>query len=251
MSSRVPALLVALALPIGGATGCGEVADTHGSTHAPPFLATHRVDIVYGDCSSFRGNTEAFVPQMVTIAERSAIEQRVLWAGCFDGAPLRTLHWKPKVDFGDLPRDVRRNATVAKRVDLARALGMRRSFMTMIRTTPRRVRGSGQLEALELAAETKGVGRVFMFTDGIVHQVDGISLNTATRAQIDRTIARWAPRLTGLRGATLLFVGVGRDAYRTAVVRNAKELFRGLAAKVGVARFGWDVELPADFDVTE
>ncbi|MEJ7783290.1 MAG: hypothetical protein WKF96_00715 [Solirubrobacteraceae bacterium] len=222
--------------------GCGG----NKSSTQPAPSAARNLDLVFGDCSSFRRYAEAFVPEMVTIAETSAAQRRTLWAGCFDGAPLRTLHWKPKIDFNDLPIELRGSARLAARVNLARALGLKTKLEQMVRSTPTRVPGSGQLEALELAAHTEHVGRVFLFTDGVINQIDGVGLDRATLRQINQVVDRWAPRLAGLKHVELTFVGVGRGTRSTAGLRRAEALFRQLAARVGVRSFVWQLELPAD-----
>lgn len=230
--------------------GCGDTDSARKTTNPGQPSATRTVDLIYGDCSSFRRYTKAFVPDMVTIAQTSALAtpRRTLWAGCFDGAPLRTLVWKPKIDFSELRPELRANRQLADRFVVARALGLKRQFEAMA-STPTRVPGSGQLEALELAAQTQGVGRVFLFTDAEVNQLDGLRLADATPDAIQATINRWAPRLKGLRGAQLMFVGVGRGTANTGGVRNAEALFRGLAKRVGATPFDWNLELPADFRV--
>ena len=229
------------------AAGCGT--DNAKVEHRPPAPAAERpLDLVYGDCSSFRRYTKAFVPDMVTIAQTSALAKprRTLWAGCFDGAPLRTLDWKPTIDFADEPDELEHNRTLGDRVALGRALGMKRKFEAMAET-PTKVSGSGQLEALELAAQTPNVGRVFMFTDAQINQIEGVRLNAATPGEIDATIRRWAPRLKGLEGVQLMFIGVGRGTSNSGGVRNGERLFRGLARRVGASHFGWTLELPAGF----
>jgi hypothetical protein len=211
------------------------------------FLKSHRLDLLEVDCSgSFRAVSKTFIPQMITIAENSAEQHRALWAGCFDGAPVRNLVWNPQVDFGDLPPSISSNPTLVSRFNLARAIGLKPQLAHMIETTPTRTPGSGQLEALELAAQTQDVGRVFMFTDAAINEVGGLNLITANAKQIERTIKTWAPRMTGLRGVQLMFIGVGRDVHFTASVRNAEKLFDGLAKAVG-ASITWTQSLPLNF----
>ncbi len=227
--------------------GCGA-GQPKTADQEPAPSATRPVDLVFGDCSSFRQYTKAFVPDMVTIAETSALAKprRTLWAGCFDGAPLRTLDWKPTIDFGEEPPELKQNRTLGDRVALGRALGMKQKFEAMV-NTPTKVPGSGQLEALELAGQTANVGRVFMFTDAEINEIEGVKLAVATPREIDATINRWAPRLSGLKGVELMFIGVGRGTNNSRGVRNAERLFHGIANRVGASYFGWTLELPADF----
>jgi hypothetical protein len=227
-----------LVLTLAVAAGCGEAPPTAGRGGGS-------VDLLFGDCSSFRRYTQEFVPEMLAVAVNSARVRHVLWAACFDGAPMRTLEWSAKVDFGDLPKEVRHNPRLADQYNLARALGLRRQLYAMVANTPERAPGSGQLEALEVAAQTPGLARVFMWTDGAINEVDGVKLKTATRTQLEQTVLRWAPRLRGLSGADLHLIGVGRGTQSTSVVRNAEILFHELAQRDHARAFGWTLELPA------
>ena len=234
------AALAAVTTACGGsspASGGGSAAHRAGAAAS----AAGHLDVVFGDCSSFRRYTKVFVPEMVRVATDSARRRRAVWAACFDGAPLRTLRWAPKVDFGETPPNL--SGPQVERLNLARALGLRPRLAAMA-DTPEKVGGSGQLEALEVAAQTAGVGRVWMFTDAVINEVDGISLRTATLTEIRDTIRRWTPRLRGLAGVQLALVGVGLGTHDSQEVRNALALFRGLAAAVGTRSFSWSLELP-------
>ena len=100
--------------------------------------------------------------------------------------------------------------------------------------TKNRVSGSGQLEALEVAAKTPGVGRVYLVTDLISFEVDGLTLASATEAQITETVKLWLPRLGGgLKGVQVFIVGYGLDAGSSAAARNAVTLFTRLITQAG------------------
>src|SRR4051794_39595409 len=118
------------------AAGCGESPDAADSSLGSAIV--RNVDLEYGDCSSFRRYTKAFIPEMLTVAESSARARHVLWAACFDGAPMRTLEWNPKIDFADLPKELRENDKLADRFNLARALGLRPKLARMVDRTPTR-----------------------------------------------------------------------------------------------------------------
>ena len=227
-----------------GLAACGG-STTSGSRPDPrPFLQTHKLDLIEGDCSSYRGVTKAFVPTMVQIAENSAQDERSLWAACFDGAPLRTMSWGPTINFGQVPSSL--NGEVAAKFNQARALGLGPKLLAMVVQTPVRAKGSGQLEALEVAAQTADVGRVFMISDAQIDEVGGVNLLSATPAQIQHLITVWAPRLHGLRGVQLWFIGVGFLAPTSASVRRSQMLFRGLAKEIG-ASCSWSQSLPVTF----
>ncbi|MBA3420831.1 MAG: hypothetical protein H0U12_02880 [Thermoleophilaceae bacterium] len=243
----IPAVLaVGLAL-----TACGDTDGATGATQGPSISASASidkpaegsVDAAVGDCSdSYRGQMMAFVPEMVSIAVDAAEKKHRFLATCFDGAPLRTLAWDPRVNFGEAKPGI--NEALMEKVNNARALGLRQPLERMIETTPERVNGSGQLELLELLSQTDGLGRAYVFTDGIVNQVDGIDLNGASTEDIQRIVRRWVPRMgDGLQNVAVGFVGVGRGSNDTAKVRKAEALFRGIVEGAG-GRFTWAPDLP-------
>jgi hypothetical protein len=233
-------LLICLAL----AAGCGQDTTTAPEAEALPGGNT---DLMMVDASpSFRRSARGFVPDMVAVAQASASQRRVLWVGCVDGAPLRTLRWTIRVDFGELPASVENATGLAERINTARALGLRPQFIRLIRHTPDRVPGSGLLEALELAAQTEDVGRVFIFTDALTFEPDSVHLARASDAELQATARRWVKRLHGLRGVEVLMIGVGREARTTVAVRNAERLFRAVVTGAG-GRLRWSQELPASF----
>lgn len=242
MSRSIKTAAAALLLLIGLSllSGCGQ-------ENTAATLPKGRTDLVMVDCShSFRRQALDFVPDMLKVAEASARQRRALWAGCVDGAPLRTLRWAIRADFSELPSSVENAAGLAERVNTARALGLRPRFVHLIRHTPDRVPGSGLLEALELAAQTPEAGRVFLFTDAQTYEEGGVHLATASAGQLRATAHRWVRRLHGLRGVEVVMIGVGREARNTTAVRNAERLFRAVVTGAG-ARFYWTQELPAGF----
>jgi len=241
-------VLLALSLAL---TACGDTSGATGATQGQSISAggsidkpaPGSVDAVVGDCSdSYRSQMMAFVPGMVSIAADAAEKKHRFLAACFDGAPLRTLAWGPQVNFGEAEPGI--NEPLMEKVNNARALGLRRPLERMIETTPQRVKGSGQLELLELLSQTDGLGRAYVFTDAIVNQVDGIDLNSASPEDIHRIVRRWAPRMgDGLQNVAVVFVGVGRGSNRTAKVRKAEALFRDIVESAG-GRFTWAPDLP-------
>jgi len=239
----LPVILV-LAL---GVPACGGGDATSGpQSHQRAFLQSHRLDLILGDCTTYRGVTKAFVPTMVQIAENNAQLHRALWAACFDGAPLHTLRWNPTVDFGDVPSSVAANPVLAQKFNEARALGLEPRLRAMVEHTPVRAQGSGQLEALEVAAQTANVGRIFIVTDGQIDEVGGVNLLTATPHQIMEAVHLWLPRLRNLSQVQLWFIGVGYLAPTSASVRRSEVLFRGIANGVG-APCSWSQSLPVSF----
>jgi hypothetical protein len=203
-------------------SGCGGSPDP--PTSSAKWEATHPIDVILADCSSYQPYLARFIPNMIEIAENSAAHRRDLYAVCFDGAPLRTLQWAIKENFGEPYPD--ETAEEGEAENLSNAEGLKEPFEKMIKT-PERVRGSGQLEALELAAETHGVGRVWIFTDAIPNEAKGIVLEHASENEIDKTAETWIPRMgKGLQNVSVAFVGAGFGTYSTIEVRKAKVLFK-------------------------
>jgi hypothetical protein len=237
MRARAVATAAVLALATASAcmAGCGgggsqEAADAQVT---PDPGAARPLDLVLPDCShSFRRASERLIPEMIAVALDSAADRRRLWAACFAGSPLRHLRWTVQIDFGRLPRTATRNPAMADRINQARALGLQSKFEKIIHTTPRKAPGSGQLEALELAAQTAGVDRVFMFTDARIFEPGGVVVGSLSRAGVEGTVDRWAPRLQGLGGVELVIVGGGLGAPSARAVRNARALFSRLAERV-------------------
>ena len=180
---------------------------------------------------------------MIAFAKSSALMARRLEYGCVDGAPLRTLHLK-EIDFGQVTKEVAQDQALRPQLAEARALGLRPKFLAMI-AQPEQIKGSGQLEALELAAQEPDVVRVAFWTDAIPNQIGGINLATASRPRIDATARRWARRMDdGLKGVEIFMLGVGRGVRSgSTTVRNAERLFRGVVEGAG-GHLIWSASLP-------
>ncbi len=200
------------------------------------------VDAAIGDCTpSFRYQMKDFITDEVSVAVDAAKRKHRFIATCFDGSPLRDIRWDPNVNFGE--QDAGVDDTTLGEINQARALGLRPQLERIIHT-PRFTGGSGQLELLELLANTQGLGRAYLFTDAIVNQVDGIDLTTASPKEIQRVIHRWVPRMgDGLRHVLIAFVGVGRRTPNTAEVRRAEVLLRGIVHGAGGTSI-WAQALP-------
>ena len=213
-----------------------------GSPASTNRLPMGSVDVDAADCSGFRTHLDAFVPDMVSVAVDAAEKKHRFLAACFDGGPMRTLTWDQDVDFAERKPGI--DEALMKKVNLARALGLRSKLLHMVETTPEHVKGSGQLELLELLSQTEGLGRAYVFTDGIINQIDGLNLTTASERDITRLVRRWVPRMGhGLRHVAVTFVGVGLGTHRTANIRKAKALFRGIVVDAG-GTFTWAPHMP-------
>lgn len=214
--------------------GCSDVNNT-APTKAERQLQARPVDLLLTDCSgSFKSKLDQFTDTFEEVVSDSASRGRRLLHACFDGSALRSLVWMPKADFSQIPDAVKTNPQVASRFTEARALGTVKRIERAIATTENQVGGSGQLEALEVAARTPEVGRVVMVTDLLSFEVDGIDLADATEADIAKTVKLWLPRLgSGLEAVQVFIVGYGLDAGSSKAVRNAVALFTRLITKAG------------------
>lgn len=227
-----------------GTIGCGGT-DTATETAADQRLQSKPLDLLLPDCSgSFKAKLPGFTDTFTAITMDSAARGRRLWMACFEGSLLRSARFE-KVDFGQLPESVGGNEKLAARFTQARAHGMVKKVEKAIATSESEVSGSGQLEALEVAAKTPEVGRVFLVTDLISYEVDGIDLATASAVDVKEAVKRWLPRLgSGLSGVQVFVVGVGLGAGSSTAVRNAKTLFTHLITEGG-GKVSITQELPA------
>lgn len=206
--------------------------------------STNQSAVVYGDCSGFRTVSTDYLPEMITFAEAIAQAQMTLRYACVDGAPLRTVRFE-EADFAEVPEQIEANVGLVDRFNRARALGLRDKFAAMLQQQPQ-VSGSGQLEALELAAREPDLVALAFWTDAISNAVEDVdNLQEATEENIQTVIKRWVPRMeNGLNGATVYFIGVGRDTASSAALRNAEKLFRGVVEGAG-GTLVWRENLPS------
>lgn len=246
--AMVAACVVALMV----AAGCGGTDDSiqPGTSNVERQLQERPVDLLMLDISgSFRDQLSKFTGTTQTVVVDSASRRRTLWAAGVDGSPLRTLSWGPKVDFSALPDQVKANEKLASRFTKARAEGMVKQIEKTIAATKNQVAGSGQLEAMEVAASTPEAGRVFLISDLLTFEVDGINLATATEQQIKEVVNTWLPRLgTGLNDVDVFIVGYGQQAGSSTAARNAAHLFTRLITKAG-GRVLITKELPDSLEI--
>lgn len=238
--------ICAITILLGLVTGCGETGNQK-SGPEDQALASRPIDLLLVDISgSFRSQVGAFENDMKTVVLDCASRGRTLWVAAFDGSPKRFVTFGPKVNFAQIPDQVASNPTLSDRFTGARALGTANQVERTVAETPVMAAGSGQLEALEVIASTPKVGRAFVITDLVSVEIDGVNLGTATKSDLKAAVGRWLPRLgSGLDGVQVLFVGVGRQAGRSAVVRNAEWLFTRLVEKAG-GTVSVTKELPPD-----
>lgn len=236
--------LIAVLCATWAVSGCGSTSNPP-TTKADRQLETRPLDLLLPDCSpSFRAALPGFRDATQRIVLDSASRSRTLWMACFDGSPLRSVDFDPKVDFADLTDSVSGSETLAARFTEARALGTLKNIEKAIAATENQVKGSGQLEALEMAAKTPDTGRVFLVTDLLSHEADGLNLATVSKVDIQQTVKRWLPRLRGLRGVQVFVIGAGLGAGSSEAVRNAEQLFTTLITQAG-GKVSITQEIPA------
>lgn len=226
LAASVLALVLALA-------GCGGRPATPpaGTLQERDLAAAGRTTVLFVDGSaSFRRYAADYEPEVMAITETVAGRGGRVLACVVDGQPLTTARIT-STDFSQVPVGGS-DPAIRQRFNQAKALGLTRTLEHLVRR-PSSVSGSGQLEALELAADTPALTAVIFWTDAIVNQLDGFSVARASDAQIERQVRRWAPRLAGLRGRTVVLVGVGRGTGHAGAVMRAKRLFAGLSAAAG------------------
>lgn len=148
-----------------------------------------------------------------------AVERDYVFAAVLDGQPVTTASVVAH-DFAQPPPET--EGEEAAEDDAAFAEGFAHNLAASAgRET---VTGSGQLQGLLVAVHTPGIGEVFLWSDGVVNE-PGFDLSTASDAELDAEIARWKPKLVGLRGVTVVVVGVGRGVGKVATVERAHRLF--------------------------
>lgn len=222
---RMIGCFVALVLALGG---CG------GRPVAPPvnalpdraLAASGRTTFELVDGSSFRRFAADYQAEMSAVTGLVAAHGGRVLAAVADGQPLTTARIVT-ADFGR--RSVAMDdPAVIERFNQAKAIGLTGRLKRLLRRGEA-VSGSGQLEALAVAANTPSLRSVVFWTDGIVNEPDGFNLTRASAGETAAEMRRWVPRLRGLRGRTVVMLGVGRGVHRAETVERAQRLLAGLA----------------------
>jgi hypothetical protein len=209
--------------------GCGAQPVTPsaiGSLADRALAASGRTTFLLVDGSSFRRFAPDYRADMTAVIGDVAARRGRVLAAIADGQPLTTARILT-ADFDAAPIGAS-DPSVAARFHQAKAIGLAGRLTRLVRNG-QVVRGSGQLEALAVAANTPSLRTVVFWTDAVVNEPDGFTVTGATRQDVDRQVRRWAPRLRGLHGRTVVLLGVGRGVHRRATVERAHRLFAGLA----------------------
>lgn len=221
------AFLVSLAVAALALSGCGGGRATNSSP------ASARRVVLEWDATGATSRIASYRTELKNEVVHVAAEHGDLFAVVLDGQPLTTSSVTAR-NFAEAPPD----GIEPNHANEALAAGFAHDFITSF-TPQETVAGSGQLQGLMLAAQTPHVGEVVLWSDGVVNEpADGFDLSAASVPELNAEIARWKPKLAGLRGVTVVIVGVGRGVHRIATVERAHRLFSALVEGNG-GRLVW------------
>ncbi len=208
-------LLVGLAAVGLALSGCGA-----GQSSDPPH-PSRRIMIEW-DATGATNRITGYREELKNELVNDAAEHDYVFAAVLDGQPVTTASIVAH-DFAQPPPDT--EGEEAAEDNASYAEGVAHNLVTSAgRET---VAGSGQLQGLLVAARTPGVGEVVLFSDGIVNEPN-FDLSTADGLTLNTEIKRWKPKLVGLRGVTVVVVGVGREVGKIVTVERAHRLFAAL-----------------------
>jgi hypothetical protein len=210
MTRYILAAAVAAALVC---SGCGTSQDPTGP----------RKVFVEWDATGTINTVPGYREEVIRAVERFAVKRDEVFAAVIDGQPITTANIKsqsfalhaPGSEGGEIPGGIE-----------AIGAGFAHDFVAGF-GTPETVLGSGQLQGLQIAANTPGVSEIYMWTDAIVNEA-GFNLSIATPAEIKTEIAYWKPKLANLANKTVLLLGVGRGVHHATTVERAHYLFAAL-----------------------
>jgi hypothetical protein len=181
--------------------------------------------VVEWDGSGFSRFASLYQEEVTAVMQELAAREDQVLTCVLDGQPITTANITT-TDFGASLQKEEVEKEEESETKQAIAAGLAKTLMTHAKEI---VPGSGQLQGLEMATNTPDVSRIYQWTDGIVNEPDNhFSLTSATESQITAEIRQWQPRLTGLKGKTVVIVGVGRGVNQVITVERAHRLFRAL-----------------------
>lgn len=218
--NRVVGITVAAILSIALAA-CGTT-----STVTPARLAKPQTKVVVEwDGPGFGRFARLYEEEMIALMQRLAADKDYVLTAVLDGQPLTTAKITATNFASSLKEEgiEKREETEAKQ---AIAEGI---VKTLIAHAKAIVPGSGELQGLELAANTPNVSEIYQWTDAVVNEPDGhFDLTSANNNQLAAEIAKWRPRLAGIRNKTVVVVGVGHGVGQAKTVERAHHLYRAV-----------------------
>jgi hypothetical protein len=222
-------LLAAVAVAAFCCSGCGS-----GQTATAGSPVRPKVFVLW-DATGATNSSLSYKQELISTIQHVAAEDGEVWAAVLDGQPITTAAITAR-NFGEAPPGAQ--AQERSEINQAVAEGFARNFIATF-TKPEVVRGSGQLQGLLIASRTSGVTEIVMWSDAIVNEPnDRFDLSTATVPELNAEIAHWKPRFAGLKGTTVVVVGIGRAVHHVVTVERAHRLFQALVAGNG-ARLIW------------
>lgn len=225
--ARPLAVGAVVAALIGGVCGCGQSTTSSSDPPAgdPP---SPRATLLEWDKTGATSSDRVYRDELAEAVAKIASERGEVLAVALDGQPLTTAEIEHR-NFAQPPPEGSGVDTAL--LNEAVAHGFARRFLARARR-PEEVVGSGQLQGLELASALPAVTEVILWSDAVVNEA-GFNLTSATTAEVHAEVARWRPKLAGLRNKTVVIVGGGRGVHQVVTVERARQLFHELVGGSG------------------
>jgi hypothetical protein len=232
------------------AAGCGS-ADTTPSpasgtcdaTVASAVRHAEKVFIGWPDVTdSTHESRDSYLPDMETFAGMAAHSHAPLLMDAFTGAPENTTDWPVRCDFSKTPEAFAGNGDLQQAYADKQVTELRPQMRALLEK-PAEQSGSPLLNVLVESSYTMSshpgvTACIAVFTDAGVFQAGFRAGERMTEEQVDQLIDTWAPRMSALRGATVLITGVGRGTDITVdQLEYVRTVISRLLTRVG-ARLG-------------
>jgi hypothetical protein len=248
---RLRAWGVFAAIVVALLTGAWIVTNVGGGSLPPvgPDALVELVDITL----STDNDRDDYLEDMTKVVDYAALNREPVYADAFDGNPRARVTWRVQHDFATIPPYYRSNPDLVTSYleGQAHALTPRLRALTAMEAVRRGTPLGATLKlAADLCAQQHAAElgcRVFIFTDG-----EFIGEGIDSRREIDPADQRtfvdaWAPRLGGLAGATVTFVGVGHGIGQDPGLDDARAVAQALVRDAGGTMApgdaGWAVRL--------
>lgn len=202
---------------------CGSTT-TQNITQASHTSVPAKVEVQW-DGSGFGRFASLYQEEVTALMQNLAAHGDDVLTVVLDGQPITTAEVKDTNFAASLQGDEVEKQEEPE-IKQAMAAGLAKTLLARAKEI---IPGSGQLQGLELAAGTPGVTTLYQWTDGVVNEPsDHFSLTGASESQVSAEIRRWLPLLKGLKGKTVMMVGVGQGVHLPITVERAHRLFRAL-----------------------
>lgn len=218
----------------------------------PPIGPDANVELVDITLST-ENDRNAYLADMQKVVEHTALGRESIYADAFDGNPRSHVDWRVQRDFATIPSYYKDNPDQIEQYLRNQAAQLTPDLRALVAMRARR-RGTPLGATLELAgdlcaqqAAARRGCRVFVFTDGEFIG-EGIDSRTRIPASAQRAwLHDWTPKLSGLAGATVTFVGVGYGTGPDPGLDDAHALaaavIRDVGGNMAPGDAGWAVRL--------